>query len=187
MNIRLWLGGLVLLGLSGCSSMNNTEAGAVGGGALGAGVGALAGAATGHAGAGALIGGGIGAVTGGLLGNGQDRAEDREKKAAAQYAASLPKPPSLNDIVQMTQAHTSDEIIINQIRQSRAAYALSPPDITFLKQQGVSDRVVMEMQTRPAPAGMIVPGQSVYFVESYGPPPVAVGIGFGYGGYRRHW
>src|SRR5947209_7149243 len=117
MNTKFWLGGLVILGLSGCSSMNNTEAGAIGGGAVGAGVGALAGAATGHAGAGALIGGGIGAVTGGLLGNSEDRVEERQKKAAAQYAASLPKPPTLNDVVQMTQAHTSDDIIINQIRQ----------------------------------------------------------------------
>jgi hypothetical protein len=185
MNIRYLLGGLLLAGLTGCSSMNNTTAGAVGGGAVGAGVGALAGAATGHAGAGAAIGAGVGAITGGLLGNAEDRAEDRQKQAAAAYAASLPKPPTLQDIIALTQSHTSDEIIINQIRQSRAAYSLSAPDIAFLKQNGVSDRVVIEMQSRQAPAAMIVPGQSVYYVESYG-PPVAVGVGIGYG-YHRRW
>src|SRR5258708_4246615 len=63
----------------GCSSMSNTEAGAVGGGLVGAGAGAVVGHALGNTGAGALIGAGAGALTGGLIGNSQD---EREKKVA---------------------------------------------------------------------------------------------------------
>src|SRR5437899_2130105 len=129
-----WLGGLLILGASGCSSMNNTEAGALGGGAIGAGVGALVGAATGHAGAGARIGGAAGAGVGALAGHSEDRAEARQKKAVDDYAAAHP-PVSINDVVQMTQQHISDDIIIGQIRSSYSAYALTAADITFMKQQ----------------------------------------------------
>ena len=45
---------LLVLFASGCSTMSNTEAGAAGGGLVGAGAGALIGQATGHTGAGAL-------------------------------------------------------------------------------------------------------------------------------------
>ena len=180
-----WLGGLILLGACGCSSMNNTEAGALGGGAIGAGVGALVGAATGHAGAGALIGGATGAGIGALAGHSEDRAEARQKKAVDDYYAAHP-PVSINDVIQMTQSHISDDIIIGQIRSSASAYALTAADITMMKQQGVSDRVIAYMQARVAPAAMVVPGRTVYVVESYGPPPVAVGVGIGYG-YHRRW
>jgi len=184
MNIKRWLGGLLILGTCGCNSMNNTESGALGGGVLGAGLGALVGAATGHAAAGAAIGAGAGAVTGGLIGNSEDRAEARQKKAVSDFAASHP-PVAINDIVQMVQQHISDEIIIGQIRSSYSAYALTAADITYMKQQGVSDQIIAFMQSRSAPGAMIVPGRTVYVVE---PPPVAVGVGIGYGyGYRRHW
>ncbi len=36
MNLKRWLGSAVILGACGCNSMNNTEAGALGGGAIGA-------------------------------------------------------------------------------------------------------------------------------------------------------
>src|ERR1700682_2895199 len=93
--------GLLIRGACGCSSMNNTESGALGGGVLGAGLGALVGAATGHAAAGAAIGAGGGAGTGGLTGNSQDKVEAKHKQAAAEWAAQNP-PLGLADVVQMT-------------------------------------------------------------------------------------
>jgi hypothetical protein len=178
-----WLSGLLILGMGGCSSMNNTESGALGGGVIGAGVGALVGAATGHAAAGALIGGGAGAAVGAVAGNSQDKAEARQKQAATDWAAAHP-PVAINDIVQMAQQHISDDIIIGQIRSSYSAYALTPADITFMKQQGVSDRVIAFMQSCVAPPAMIVPGRTVYVVEPA--PVIGVGVYGGYG-YRRHW
>src|SRR4051794_6089010 len=123
MNSKRFLGGLLLIGLSGCSGMNNTEAGALGGGAIGAGTGALLGSVTGHAGAGAAIGAGVGAVTGGLLGNSQDKAEARHKEAVAQWAAHHP-PLALTDVVSMTQSHISDDLIIHQMEVSHSYYNL---------------------------------------------------------------
>src|SRR5947209_18802785 len=100
MKLKGWIGSLLLASACGCSSMNNTESGALGGGVLGAGLGALVGAATGHAAAGAAIGAGAGAVTGGLIGNSEDRAESRHKQAVAEWTAQNP-PLALPDIVQM--------------------------------------------------------------------------------------
>ena len=90
---RTWLSGLVLLLGCGCSSMNNTEAGALGGGAIGAGLGTLFGAAFHHPLAGALVGGATGATVGGLAGRAEDRQEARDQAVAQQQAA----PPSLED------------------------------------------------------------------------------------------
>lgn len=186
MRTRKWYGVVLILGTCGCSSMNNAERGALGGGAIGAGAGALIGSMTGNAGAGAAIGAGVGAVTGGLIGNSEDRAENKQKRAAAEWAAAHP-PMAIPDIVQLTQQHVSDEIIINQIRSSSSAYALTAADITYMKQQGVSDHVIREMQARAAPGTIVVPGRTVYVVERE-PPPVAIGVGFSHGyGYRRHW
>jgi uncharacterized protein YcfJ len=184
MKTKRWLGGLVVLGLAGCSGMNNTEAGALGGGAIGAGTGALLGSLTGHAGAGAAIGAGVGAITGGLVGNSQDKAEARHKEAVAEWAAQHPA-LQLNDVVAMAQSHVSDDLIIHQMQVSRSYYNLRPEDITYLKSQGVSDRVVYEMQSRRGGGGATVVQlrQPVYVVEP-APPPVAVGVGFGWG---RRW
>jgi hypothetical protein len=179
MNTKRWVGGLLILGMCGCNSMNNTEAGALGGGAIGAGTGALLGSLTGHAGAGAAIGAGVGAITGGLVGNSQDKAEARHKEAVAEWKAQHPA-LTLNDVVSMAQQHISDDLIIRQMEVSRSYYNLRPEDISYLKSQGVSDRVVYAMQGRPGGGGATVVQlrQPVYVVEPAPPPPVAVGIGF---------
>jgi osmotically inducible lipoprotein OsmB len=178
--IRL-LGAAVLPALlaCGCSNLSHTENGALAGGAIGAGTGALIGKATGHTAGGAAIGAGIGALTGGLIGNSADQTEKRI--AAAQAQSQL----GLNDVVQMAQSHVSDEIIINQIRTRGTVFHLSAQDTIWLKQNGVSDRVLAEMQataTRYVP-GRVYSAAPVYVVD---PPPV-VGVGIGYTHYGRHW
>src|SRR2546430_16807567 len=97
MDRKLVISGLLLVAPCGCSSMNNTERGAVGGGIIGGLAGTAIGAATGHPGAGAAIGAGTGAVLGGLVGNEEDR-QDR-RIAAAQARNQM----SLNDVVQLAQ------------------------------------------------------------------------------------
>ena len=162
----------------GCSSLSHTENGALAGGAIGAGTGALIGHATGHTGGGALIGAGVGALTGGLIGNAADQTE--KKVAAAQAQAQLDK----LDVVRMVQAHMSDEIIINQIRTGGSKFHLTAEDIIWLKSNGVSDRVIAEMQATAARPQRVyttapVVTQPVYVVEPAPAPPV-VGVGFGY-------
>src|SRR5262249_22320177 len=144
-------------------------------GILGAGVGALA-----HApGAGLLIGAGTGAALGGLAGAAEDHREQRSAEAAAVAAANRQPPLRLEDVASMAQQHISDDVIINQIRVTGSIYNLTPEQIRWLKEQGVSDRVVIEMQSRIAyqPA----PYRRYVIYDPAPPPPVAVGVGFGWG------
>jgi Glycine zipper len=166
---------LPLLANVGCDSMSNTDKGALGGGALGAGLGALA-AGPRNAGAGALIGGGIGAVTGGLLGHSEDQ---KEKARADAIAAHTAGPAQLQDIAGMAQNHISDPVIISKIRTDGFVYHLSGEDITYLKSYGVSDPVIETMTSTAGYPRRIYAPAPVYVVQPAPPPPVAVGIGVG--------
>lgn len=185
-NKRQWLCAAVLPAIltAGCSSMNNTEKGALGGGAIGAGAGALIGHATGNTGAGAAIGAGVGALTGALVGNDMDKQEQKQKDAiaAAQMAHG---PVGVGEVVQMTQHHIGDDVIINQIRSTGSVFNLSANDILYLKENGVSDVVIHEMQdTQYRPRRAYVYGApAVYYVEP-APPPVRIGFGYTYVGRR---
>ena len=172
---------LLLPGLlaCGCASMSNTDRGVVGGGVLGGATGAIVGSAVRHPVAGALIGAGVGAVSGGLIGNAVDKSEakaEAQAVAAQQARAQI----GMTEVVQLAQQHISDDIIIGQIRGSGSVYNLSAQDIVWLKQNGLSDVVIREMQaTIYRYPRQVYTAAPVYVVEPP-PPPVAVGIGFGY-------
>lgn len=178
---------------AGCASMSPTEQGVLGGGALGGVTGAVVGNAVGNTGAGAAIGAGVGALAGGLTGNAVEQAEHRAvaQATAQQQAQQVARQLGMTDIVQMTQGGVSDQVIIGQIQSTGSVYALSPADIQWLKDNRVSDGVIMEMQqsqnrVRPVVYGR--PNRPVYVAEPvyvYPPPPV-IGVGFGYG-RCRHW
>jgi len=171
----------------GCESMSNTDKGVLAGGGIGAGTGALIGSATHHTGAGALIGGAVGALAGGLTGNAIDQSEKKqqERLAAAQPASG---PMTIDDVVRLVQTPVSDTIVINQIRTSRTVFSLTSEDIRTLKENGVSDVVVAEMQATAYRYPRRVYTQApvyerVYVVEpAPPPPPVGIGVGIGFHG-----
>ncbi len=91
-----------LLLLSGCSSMNKTQKGALygggGGGALGAGIGAIAGGGKGAA-IGAAIGTAVGAGTGALVGNRMDKQQkELEQEFADHDEIQVDKVTDQNDL-----------------------------------------------------------------------------------------
>jgi hypothetical protein len=167
---------------TGCANMNNTQSDALGGGLIGAAVGAIAGGPR-HALEGAAIGGAVGAGTGAVIGHSEDKAEQRMAVAQAQAQARM---LGLTDIAQMARDHQSDDVIIGQIRATGSVFRLSTTDLQWLKENGVSDRVVNEMQATVAyprryyarPVYVEQPPPVVY-VEPAPPPPVAVGVGIG--------
>ena len=180
------LASVALAGSTGCSTLSPTENGVLGGGALGGVTGAVIGNALGNTGAGAAVGAVTGAVAGGLVGN---AAEESEKKQAVQAAnARAARQLGLTDIVQMSQSKISDAVLVGQIRASGSVYTLSAGDLQWLKENGVSDGVVIEMQqTVNRPRVAYGRSRPVYVVEEpvyVGPPPV-VGVGVTYGHYRR--
>jgi hypothetical protein len=185
----LLLGGAlatVALGGGGCQSMSNTDKGVLAGGALGAGAGALAGGPR-HAGPGALIGGAIGAVAGGLTGAAVDNSERKQQARLAAAEAARYPPLSYQQIVQLTQSGTSDDVIINQIRSTGSVYRPTADDILYLQNSGVREPVIREVQAsayRAPPARYVYTPAPVYVVEP-APPPPAVGFGVTYVGGRR--
>ncbi len=80
-------------------------------------------------------------------------------------AAVLPKLPyGAQDVVKLTKAKVSDEVIIAFIQNSGRSYGLRPQDIVYLHDQGVSDRVVtimLEAKAAPAPMAYTAPAQPV--------------------------
>jgi hypothetical protein len=164
-----------LAAAAGCSTLNHTENGALAGGGIGAATGALIGHATGHTAGGALIGAGAGALAGGLIGHAADQSDKRQAIAQAQRQVGI------TEVAQMAQQHISDDVIINQILSSGSVYQLSSQDTIWLKQNGVSDRVIevmMNTSRYPRRVYTAVPvyGEPAYVVEP-APPPVSVGVG----------
>jgi outer membrane lipoprotein SlyB len=164
---------------SGCASMNNTEKGALGGAAVGTGLGAAVGAATGHTGAGAIIGGLAGTATGALVGNDIDKTERRNKDVAQAVALADAQAQAqrmgIADVIGMAQGGHSDTVIINQLRTTRSTFQLAPSDLDMLKNAGVSQRVIAEMQASrpvPSPARVVVRETAPVIYES--PPAVVV-------------
>jgi hypothetical protein len=173
-----------VLALTGCDSMSHTDAGILGGGLFGAAAGTIVGGALGRPGLGAAIGAGTGAIAGGAIGAHEDKVERKEAVAAAAAAAQR-GPLGLQEIAQMSQQHVGDGVIIEQIRLSGYVYNLTVDQIIWLRQNGVSDVVIQEMQAtalRPRRVYVAAPPPGVVVVEE--PPPVAVGIGIG---YHRRW
>lgn len=157
----LWLMGCATLLGTGCEHMNQTQTGAAIGGALGTAAGLGIGAATGHPRTGALVGGLAGAGIGGLIGNEADREERRQQvaveQAAAASATAAPQKLGLTDIIHLTQQGHDEQVIINQIRATGSTFQLTTSDLDWLKANGVSPRVIAEMQSRPPTLPAVAP------------------------------
>jgi hypothetical protein len=143
---------------------NDTARGTVTGGAVGAVAGAII-AGKKDREEGALIGAGVGALTGNILGRSKDRADHRRAAHGAAMTAhanqeAYARAVTDYDLISMTRAGVSDDVIISTIRARGARLDLSPQSIISLKDNGVSDDVLLaaqEMNMGPA-----------YF---QGPPP----------------
>ena len=138
---------------TGCQNMNNTEKGAVIGGASGAGLGAIIGHQTGNRDLGALIGGGAGALMGGAMGKAKDNAEERDmyRQHAAQMEATRKfEQNAMNnhDVIKFANSGVSDDIIIGEIKRRGGRFDMSTEGMIYMRQNGVSEHVLKVMQER---------------------------------------
>ncbi|WP_425397839.1 YMGG-like glycine zipper-containing protein [Aeoliella sp.] len=129
---------------------NDTREGTVTGAGLGAITGALIGGKKNWEG-GAIIGAGVGALTGRAIGSSRDQADAQQVAVGSSVAAQANAQAAANavtnyDLVQMTQAGLSDELIVSTIQSRGGRFDLSPNGLIALKQSGVSDRVVLTAQ-----------------------------------------
>jgi outer membrane lipoprotein SlyB len=184
---------------AGCNSPYRSDQGALIGGLSGAGVGAIVGNAVGNTGAGAAIGAGVGALSGAAVGGSLDEIEARNR---AEIEARLGRPTpvgavTINDVVAMTRAGVSEEVMVTHVQSRGMAAPLQAGDLIVLQQQGISPRVVQAMQAPPAvapvayaqPVPVMVPQPYYAPGPVYYPPPcyyrgyprrgVSWGVGFG--------
>ena len=154
---------------------NDTAEGTVTGGALGAITGAIVGGRS-NRGEGALIGAGVGALTGNLLGRSKDRADAQQAAAGANFVAQANQQAAAQavtnyDLVNMTRAGVGDDLVISTMQSRGTRLALSPQELIALKQNGVSDRVLLAAQNMTGGSGYS-PGPLP--VASAPPPPTTV-------------
>jgi hypothetical protein len=75
---------------------------------------------------------------------------------AAQPAAASQAAPQwsygVSEVMQLVRANIGEDVIINYIQNSHNAYGLDVNQILYLKQQGVSDRIISTMLNQPKPA-----------------------------------
>ncbi len=171
---RMLLIASVAVVAAGCRSPYYADRGALVGGLTGAGVGALIGEHNGNAGAGALIGTAVGTLAGAAIGDTIDAEVARnqalvEQRMGRRMAAAV----SLNDVVAMSQAGLSDDVISTHIRAYGVAQPPQSQDLIWLKNQGVSDAVIKTLQQTPPPQVITgpPPGRPVIIEEHYYGPP----------------
>lgn len=189
----------------------NTNTGALLGGLAGAGLGAAIGDGHHAAGPGAIIGAGVGALSGALIGESVDNQVQNERFAAAQQtqqqiayqqaAIAQQGAVSPEDVINLTRAGLSEQVIAGQIRSRGMSRPLQVNDLIYLRNQGVGDGVIQAMQSAgppatanvaPAlPAGYYapVPPRPIIVEQVYAPPPpyyYGWGWGPGWGCYPHH-
>jgi Glycine zipper len=166
--------GLILAMLplcGGCASMSNTAKGIGIGSGIGAGIGAIAGSGQGKAGKGAVIGSLVGGTLGAIVGNDADQQEKKELQNRVAEAESKPKtsPLGITDVQVLVSKGWSDEMILAHLKDTGSSFQLSTTDIQWLRDNGVSDRVVREMmQMKPRPSG---PQRTTTVIYRDPPPP----------------
>jgi uncharacterized protein YcfJ len=165
--------GLAVL-VAGCQTpdgrVDNTGTGAL----IGAGTGAFMGAVAGgprNGGGGALIGAAAGAIAGGLIGHLVD--QDQERRLRDQAPQTYDRvdqgtPLSLADVKALAKAGIAEDVIINQIRNSRTIFHLSANDIIDLRDAGLTDKVINYLINTPA---SVIADQPKYVPQPPPPPP----------------
>jgi outer membrane protein with glycine zipper len=159
---------------------NDTASGTFMGGVMGAITGAVIGGKK-HAGQDALIGAGVGAVTGNLIGRSKDRADEQRAAYGAAAVGQMNQQAMAvavtdSDLIQMTRAGISDDVIVSTMRSRGTRIDLSPQSIISLRQQGVSDRVVVAAQQMGAGSGYVAgaPPYGPTIVREVPPPPAVI-------------
>jgi hypothetical protein len=139
---------LVVLNAGCASSPNKAIEGAAVGGAVGAGAGAIIGHQSEHAGQGALLGGTIGALVGALAGSQVQKqpAPVSQANPPGPVSAINPNQMSIQQVVDLSKQGVHEDVIIDKIHLTKSRFTLSAEDVDYLKNQGVSQKVINDMQ-----------------------------------------
>ena len=185
------LAGLMVLSLTGCESLpgNKPSQGAVIGGVSGAAVGAAVGGEK-HRVLGALLGGALGAGGGYVVGANVDKIRGRDTASAETAARTSQERPAtaeqarvattadinndgfvtLDEVVAMRDAGFTDQQMLDRLRATNQVFDLTDEQKRYLRDHGVSDYVVSQMNdTNRTARDSVLNSGSV--ISSPPPPP----------------
>src|ERR1041385_2998147 len=105
--------------------------------------------------------------------------------ASTHEAATVKLPYGVDDVLKLSRARISEDVTLNYIQNSGTIYSLSAQDLIYLKNEGVSDKVLNAMQDQrkravePAFAASPAPAVQVYTAPTaaapvYAPQPIYV-------------
>ncbi len=90
--------------------------------------------------------------------------------SATTASAPVKLPYGVEDVLKLSRAQINEEIIVNYIQNSGTIYSLGPQDIVYLRNEGVSDRVVNTMLDQRK----VVAAESAAQTAAAAPAPQAV-------------
>ncbi|MFP6659529.1 MAG: hypothetical protein VB853_15200 [Pirellulales bacterium] len=100
----------------------------------------------------AVVGGLAGALTGAVIGDHLDAAEARNQALIErQLGRRLSGSVTLKDVIALSQAGLSDQVITTHIAHHGLARPLTTQDLITLTQNGVNNAVIAAMQSPPVP------------------------------------
>lgn len=143
---------VVGISIAGCMSPQGRQDYTASGALIGGATGAIIGSTAKDSGTGALVGGAVGAVIGSLIGHGMDQAQEVQLRLQAPQTLErleYEQPLTVADVQALVKAGIRDDLVINQIRNSRTVYHLRTADIINLKNAGVSERIIDFMINTP--------------------------------------
>ena len=145
--LSIFIGILFLVSATaGCqSSDTRATEGTIIGGLLGATAGGIVGHQSGHGLEGAGIGAAAGALTGAIVGS---NIKKQGHKGGSSAQAANPNQMTMQQIVDMTKQGINENVIIDKIRLTNSKFSLSPQEVGYLKEQGVSQDVINTMQEK---------------------------------------
>ena len=156
----------MLVAASGCQSSSYAERGAGFGALAGAATGAALGDRSGNAGAGAVVGTAVGAITGAALGSSVDADVARNQAIVEQHMGrQMAMAVTVDDVVSMSAANLSDDVIRNHIRAKGVAQTIEVGDLITMRNAGVSDTVIQAMQNGRSPQTAAPVGHQTTIVQ----------------------
>jgi hypothetical protein len=96
--------------------------------------------------------------------------------ARAQYPVAAPE-TTIQDLLGLQAAGMTDDILIGLIQSSGTVFTLTADDLIYLRQQGLTERVLLAMlNTRRLPPPAVVPQQVAVPLTQARPEPVVVNV-----------
>lgn len=137
---------LMLLALGCQGSTTRSGEGALIGGLVGATAGGIVGHQSHHGAEGAAIGAAAGALTGALVGSQIKKPGQAAQTTGTTATGVNPNQMSIQQIVDLSKQGINENVIVDKIRLSNSRFTLNSNDIDYLRQQGVTQKVIDAMQ-----------------------------------------